>query len=75
MLSTWPIPSYGGSTGLAPIQVSSRVVATSIQNVAFFFGSNFLELDLFPERIIKYATDMARAITPPSLEGMERRMA
>lgn len=51
------------------------MVATSIQNFIFLVGLNFLDFDLFLDRTIKYATDIARAITPPSLDGIDRKIA
>jgi hypothetical protein len=75
ILMTWPIPSYGGSTGLAPIQVKRRVVATRVQNFIFLRGLNFLDFDLFMDSTIKKATDIARAITPPSFDGIDRKIA
>jgi hypothetical protein len=51
------------------------VVATRTQNFIFFAGLNFLDFDLFLERIIRNATDIARAITPPSFDGMDRKIA
>jgi hypothetical protein len=51
------------------------VVATSVQNFIFFVGLNFLDFDLFLDRTIRKATDIAKAITPPSLEGIDRRIA
>jgi hypothetical protein len=70
-----PILSYGGSTGFAPIHVSSKVVATKVQNFVFLVGENFLDFDLFVVSTMRNATDPARAMTPPSLEGIERRIA
>jgi len=74
-LITCPIFSYGGSTGFAPIHVSSSVVLTRVQNFAFFVGENFLDFEFFAESTRRNATDPARAITPPNLEGIDRRIA
>jgi hypothetical protein len=74
-LIIWPILSYGGSTGLAPIQVRRRVVATKVQNFIFFNGLNFLDFDLFLDSTIRNATDIASATTPPSFDGIDRRIA
>jgi hypothetical protein len=70
-----PIFSYGGSTGLAPIHVNSTAVATNVQNFAFFLGENFLDFEFFVNSTMRNATDPARATTPPSLEGIDRRIA
>lgn len=51
------------------------MVATSDQNFIFLVGLNFLELDLFLNRVIRNATDIARATTPPSFDGTDRRIA
>lgn len=66
----------GGSTGLAPIHVSRITRVTKIQNMAFFLGENFL-FSLFDfitsTSRIKIAPTIAK--TPPSLDGIDRRMA
>ncbi len=51
------------------------MVATRTQNFIFFVGLNFLDFDLFLDRTIRNATDIARAATPPSFEGIDRRIA
>lgn len=73
-----PSTTNGYSTGCLPIQVNIRNVATSIQKAACDNGRN--EFDSFCEVFkigSKNRTRMAamRAITPPNLLGIDRRMA
>lgn len=71
-----PIDVYGVSTGFAPIHVKSKTLNTSIQNRDFFNGENFLlNLLLFKHGIIKHKMAISMAITPPSFEGIARRIA
>lgn len=77
VLVSWPINSYGGSTGLAPIQVSTRNEDLKTQNIIFLSGLNFddkLFLVLSGRKAIT-KIDITKAMTPPSLLGMDRRMA
>lgn len=73
-----PIPSRGGSTGLAPIQVSKNTIVTRDQNMNLLIGYaaedrifRFIE----KERVRRIKIDMIRAITPPNLLGIDRRIA
>ena len=68
----------GGSTGWLPIQVRIRRLATRSQNRVWESGRKVIVrcLDLWRKGIRKrMRTEAARASTPPSLLGMERRMA
>lgn len=74
-LATCPIFSYGGSTGFAPIHVRITKVLARIQNFAFFWGRNFVLfvfLLIMTRRII---IDARSAITPPSFDGIDRKIA
>jgi hypothetical protein len=57
--------------------VRSVAVAARVQNFSFLFGSVFdvCFFFLFIVGKTRIAIDIARAITPPSFDGMERRMA
>ncbi len=70
---TWPIPSKGLSTVFAPIHVRIRIVDTSVQNIIFFEGTNFVLFFFFVTRIERIITEAAKATTPPSFEGIDRR--
>ena len=73
-----PNRTKGYSTGCLPIQVNIRKVATKIQKVAWERGRKEFDsfLDTFSNGI-KNKTRIAatRAITPPSLLGIDRRIA
>jgi len=60
---------------LAPIQVKIINVLVRNQKLIFLFGENFLLLVFFVGRIIRIKMAMARAVTPPSFDGIDRRMA
>ena len=68
----------GCATGWLPIQVRIRRLATRSQNRVWESGRKVIVrcLDLWRKGIRKrMRTEAARASTPPSLLGMERRMA
>lgn len=66
----------GGSTGLAPIHVNIKNSLTNTQNDTFFIGSNFLfSLFSFKHSVINTNTEHTMATTPPSFEGIDRRIA
>jgi hypothetical protein len=44
------------------------------QNVIFLSGLNFVLMFFFITKIVRIIIDAASAITPPSLEGMDRRI-
>jgi len=72
-----PISSNGYSTGFAPIQVKMIKDILINQNVVFFFRLNFIEINFcfLKDRINKIKIDATKAITPPNLLGIERKMA
>lgn len=68
----------GCSTGWPPIHVSVRRSATRIQNKHWLIGRNIMLrcFDVWRRGMTaRMAIDRTRASTPPSLLGMERRMA
>lgn len=68
----------GYSTGWPPIQVSVNRSATRIQNIHWLSGRNIMLRCLDMWRIgnnIRIRIERTRANTPPSLLGMDRRMA
>lgn len=69
--------SKGASTGFAPAQVRIQNKMASIQKELFLVGENLdLKEYLFLKGKIEIIRiDNTRAITPPSLFGMDRRMA
>jgi len=73
----WPIVSYGASTGLAPIQVKIRNRMLRDQNINFFVMSYFVLITflVLNGKITMMRIEATKAITPPNLFGMERRMA
>jgi len=75
LLNSWPIASYGCSTGLAPIQVRIAKTLTINQNFDFFIGENFPPLDFLFTITIKISSEEISAITPPSFDGIDRRIA
>ena len=77
MLRICPLCSSGGSTGFAPIHVRSVAVAASVQNFTFLVGSVFdvCFFFLFVIGTSRIRIDMTRAMTPPSFDGIERRIA
>lgn len=71
-----PIVKQGGSTGFAPIHVRISTVDTNTQNVVFFRGENFLFNFCEDKDItINPRIDPAIATTPPSFDGIERKIA
>lgn len=74
-LVTWPIASYGGSTGLAPIHVRMIRILIKDQNFVFLLGENFVLFGFIFIVISKIAMDITNATTPPSFEGIDRRIA
>lgn len=67
--------SKGCSTALAPIHVKINTIEIKIQNNVFVVGLIFDEI-LF--LFLKYASitiDIASATTPPSFDGIARRIA
>jgi hypothetical protein len=68
------MPSNGLSTVFAPIQVRITTVEEKSQNVAFLIGLNFVLTFFFITRVAKIMMEAASAITPPSFDGMDRRI-
>jgi len=68
----------GGSTGRAPNQVSRIMFTTKAQNMNLFILFDWL-LEVCGRfirgSVNRAAIDMTRATTPPSLLGIDRRIA
>ena len=78
MEASWPMMMKGCSTGWLPIQVRMRRLATRAQNRSCDSGRKVIVrcLDLWRSGLRnKISTEAARARTPPSLLGIERRIA
>jgi hypothetical protein len=77
ILKIFPRSVKGGSTGFLPTNVRIIKTEENDQYLAFLIGENFLlEFDiLFNGKISKTATDIIRAITPPTFDGIERKIA
>lgn len=76
--ATCPIIIKGFSTGCPPTHVRVNRSATKIQNRNWLRGRNIMVCCLVEYRdgiIARIRIDRNRAITPPSLLGMDRRMA
>ena len=76
--ASWPIMMNGCSTGCPPIHVSVSKSATSSQNIHWLRGRNIMLrcLDVWRKGIMsRIRMESARASTPPSLLGMDRRIA
>jgi len=75
-LVTWPIFSNGGSTGFLPIQVRVTKIVTVTQNFIFDFGLNFVIFFFLVRGMVnKIRIDIRSATTPPSFDGIDRRIA
>ena len=72
-----PILSKGGSTGLAPIQVRIKKAPKYVEVFILLKGENLLigGFDDLRTREYRIKMLMSRANTPPSLLGMERKIA
>jgi len=68
------MPSNGLSTVFAPIQVRIITVEVNSQNVVFFIGLNFVLVFFFITKMAKIRIDATSATTPPSFDGIERRI-
>jgi hypothetical protein len=78
MVKICPVKMNGSSTGRAPIHVNIITILIKSQKVICFKGKNWVPRSLSFGRngiINKIETDKTRAITPPSLLGIERRIA
>jgi len=69
-----PICSKGDSTGLAPIQVRIMITLTIVQNFVFIEVLNFVVFFFVFIITAKIKMDIPSAETPPSFEGIERRI-
>jgi len=74
---TIPRKIKGGSTGFIPNQVKMKKIITKGQNIISWLYMVLLYwiLYLFIPKGIRIMIDMIKAITPPSLLGMDRRIA
>ena len=71
-----PIVTKGGSTGFAPIHVKTVAVTANVQNSDFFTGENFfLKIGFLKHSTKSTKIESTIATTPPSFEGIDRRMA
>ena len=76
--ATWPMMMNGCSTGWPPIQVRVIRLAVRIQNRICEIGRNIRLrcLDVWRSGMMRrIKMDASRASTPPSLLGIDRRMA
>jgi len=69
-----PICSNGVSTGFAPIHVRIIITLTRVQNTIFVFALNFVDVFFVFTITIRIRIDIARAITPPSFDGIDRKI-
>lgn len=73
-----PVIINGSSTGRAPIQVNIITILINSQKVICFSGKNCVPRSLSYGRkgiINKIETERTKAITPPNLFGIDRRIA
>ena len=78
MEASWPIMMKGCSTGWLPTHVRIRRLATRVQNRSCENGRKVRVscFDLCRNGMRnRISTDAARASTPPSLFGIDRRIA
>jgi len=74
----WPTKIKGVSTGHAPIHVKRTTRFSNVHRRILLMGKNWMPLILLFLIMgikIKIAIDITRAITPPNLLGIDRRMA
>jgi hypothetical protein len=60
---------------LAPIHVRINTIDAKIQNFIFMVGLNLLDMFFLFERYANIKIEAANAMTPPNLEGIDRRIA
>lgn len=67
----------GSSICFAPAHVSRMKEEAVIQNIIFFWGENFLDLFFifFIDSGMRIIILITRAITPPNLFGIDRKIA
>lgn len=76
--ATWPIMTYGCSTGMPPIHVRISISATKVQNRNWVIGRKVSPRCF---EVCRMGTTISTRIlnnsarTPPSLLGIDRRMA
>jgi hypothetical protein len=78
MVKTCPTSSYGASTGFLPIHIRMMKVAHNVQKVVCRYTLNLLDfIEGLRKKGRKYRIQIliASATTPPSLLGIERRIA
>lgn len=76
--AAWPMIMYGCSTGIPPIQVRIAMSAIRVQNRNWVSGRKVRPRCLDVWRIgttINTRMEPSKARTPPSLFGIDRRMA
>lgn len=76
--ASWPIAMKGCSTGCPPIHVSVSKSATKSQKRNWLMGRNIIPrcFDVWSSGIIaRIKIDRSKARTPPSLLGIDRRIA
>ena len=77
-VNSCPIRINGSSTGRAPIHVRMKDVLMKIQNKFFLLGEKWFLRKAGEEvkgRDMRMRMEATKAITPPSLFGIERRIA
>lgn len=72
-----PRKVYGSSTGSIPIQVNKIQMEIKFQKIIFLYGENFFTMVFlfFRQRPSKLKMASTIMITPPSFEGIARRIA
>jgi hypothetical protein len=60
---------------LEPTHVSSKKVLRKVQKRIFFVGENFVLFFFIVVNLIRIKIEERRAMTPPNLDGMARRIA
>jgi len=75
VLASCPVLMNGGSTGLIPIHVRITNVVIIAHSFVFMCGLCFFLFFFIRDIGTKIKMDATRAITPPILEGIDRRIA
>ena len=68
------MPSKGLSTVFAPIHVRTSTVEQNSQNIIFLAGLNFVLTFFFTARMARIRIEATSATTPPSFDGIDRKM-
>ena len=66
--------SKGLSTVLAPIHVSTSVTEHNDHMAYFLKRENFEDFPFFSKVVLKTKIERSKATTPPSFEGIDRRI-